>query len=258
MKIATKLPCWLINERRRIRQDPQRAAAAASRPITSTSTSCTRLGANTLAKDQGPRRLHSGRHEKIKRGQASTAPRLHLPRRPLPLFKEILDCATPGLLPDTVQLHGYQFQAGTEGLKYAAKKGLAVVTHGAHRRRAPRSRATEQAIKELWAEGHHRWKPAEWALQWVWNHPEVSVVLSGMSSMEQVVENVKAAGRSGAGCASQKMTSCLSIGWARKYKEVGFIKCTSCRYCAPCPSGVAIPEIFSLVNEFFQKDRIAG
>jgi predicted aldo/keto reductase-like oxidoreductase len=72
--------------------------------------------------------------------------------------------------------------------------------------------------------------------------------------MEQVVENVKAAGRSGAGKLTKDDLK-LVDRVAGKYREVGFIKCTGCRYCAPCPSGVAIPEIFSLVNEFFQKDR---
>jgi predicted aldo/keto reductase-like oxidoreductase len=88
----------------------------------------------------------------------------------------------------------------------------------------------------------------------VWNHPEVSIVLSGMSTMEQVVENVKAAGRSGVNTLTKEDLK-LVDSVAKKYREMGFIGCTGCRYCVPCPKGVAIPEIFSLFNEFYQKDR---
>ena len=145
------------------------------------------------------------------------------------------------------------YQAGTEGLTYAAKKGLAVVIMEpiAGGRLAIEPPAP---IKQLWKEGHHRWKPAEWALQWVWNHPEVSLVLSGMSNMEQTVENVKAAGRSGVGKLTKEDIK-LVDQVAKKYREMGFVGCTGCRYCTPCPSGVAIPEIFSLFNEYYMKDR---
>jgi hypothetical protein len=72
--------------------------------------------------------------------------------------------------------------------------------------------------------------------------------------MEQVVENIKAAGRSGAGKLTEDDLK-LVDRVASKYREMGFVGCTGCRYCMPCPSGVAIPEIFGFFNEYYMKDR---
>jgi predicted aldo/keto reductase-like oxidoreductase len=171
----------------------------------------------------------------------------------LPLFKEIVDYHDWDFCQIQYNYMDTKYQAGTEGLRYAAKKGLAVVIMepiaGGRLAIEPPT-----PIKQLWKEGHHRWEPAEWALQWVWNHPEVSLVLSGMSNMEQTVENVRAAGRSGIGKLTKEDVKLVGQV-AKKYREMGFVGCTGCRYCVPCPSGVAIPEIFALFNEYYMKDR---
>jgi predicted aldo/keto reductase-like oxidoreductase len=142
-------------------------------------------------------------------------------------------------------------QAGTQGLKYAASKGLAVVIMepiaGGNLVVNP-----PQAIQALWDSVKTKRTQAEWALQWVWNHPEVSVVLSGMSTMQQVVENVKSASMSGPRSLSAKELQLIEKV-RQKYGEYGFIGCTGCRYCLPCPQGVAIPEIFALFNEYYTK-----
>ena len=142
-------------------------------------------------------------------------------------------------------------QAGTEGLKYAALKGLAVVVMepvGGGRL----SFTPPRQIQSLWKRTKIRRAPAELALLWVWNHPEVSVVLSGMSTMQQVTENVKTAN-----CSVPPTLNREELGFvdrlAREYKRLGFIGCTSCRYCMPCDEGVNISEIIAFVNEYFIK-----
>ena len=145
------------------------------------------------------------------------------------------------------------YQAGVRGLKYAASKGLAVVVMepiagGRLSVKPPKE------IQAIWDEAEVKRTPAEWALQWVWNQPEVSVVLSGMSTMEQVKENVESANRSGIGILNKKELELISRVM-QKYKEVGFVECTGCKYCTPCPEGVNIPEIIALFNEYFMKDR---
>ncbi len=146
-----------------------------------------------------------------------------------------------------------QYQAGTKGLNYAASKGLAVVVMEpiAGGRLAVKP---PKEIQELWDKATPKRTPAEWALQWVWNHPEVSVTLSGMSTFEQVKENVESANRSGANILTNKELSVISQV-KRGYKRLGFIGCTGCRYCMPCPEGVNVPEIFSLYNEYYVKNR---
>ncbi|MGD0802615.1 MAG: aldo/keto reductase [Candidatus Bathyarchaeia archaeon] len=171
----------------------------------------------------------------------------------LPSFKEIVDAHEWTFCQIQYNYMDTNYQAGMEGLHYAAKNGLAVVVMepiaGGRLAIDP-----PDGIKKLWREGHHRWKPAEWALQWVWNQPEVSLLLSGMSAMQHVEENVKAADRSGVGKLTRDDIRLIDRV-AKKYKEMGFVGCTGCRYCTPCPSGVAIPDIFAIFNEFYMKDR---
>jgi predicted aldo/keto reductase-like oxidoreductase len=138
-------------------------------------------------------------------------------------------------------------QAGTRGLQYAAEKGLAVVVMEPIRG-GMLSRTPPRPILDLWEEAQATRSPAEWALRWVWNHPEVSVVLSGMSTMEHVVENVETAQTAQPGALTPKELAL--IGRVRdKYRELAPIPCTKCEYCLPCPNGVNIPRIFELFNE---------
>jgi predicted aldo/keto reductase-like oxidoreductase len=139
-----------------------------------------------------------------------------------------------------------QTQAGTLGLDYAHKKGLAVVVmepiRGGRLVRPP------ETVAKLWANAPVQRTPQEWALRWVWNHPEVTLVLSGMSNMQQVVENVAYAEYSH----PHNLTpgDLALIGQVRDaYRSLSPVLCTACRYCMPCPNGVDIPHIFDLYNE---------
>jgi hypothetical protein len=137
-------------------------------------------------------------------------------------------------------------QAGTKGLRYAASKGLAVVVMEPVR--GGRLARPVEAIAKVWETGRYKWSPAEWALQWVWNQPEVALALSGMSTMEQVVENVAAAERSGINTLNWEDLK-LVKRVMDAYQTLYPIPCTSCRYCMPCPQGVEIPRIFEIYNE---------
>jgi hypothetical protein len=147
-------------------------------------------------------------------------------------------------------------QAGIRGLNYASSKGLGVVVMepiaGGKLAADP-----PKEILALWETAETRRTPAQWALHWVWNHPQVSVALSGMSTMEQVNENVASA------CCSSpcKMTEKeleLIKQVKQKYKELGFNQCSDCGYCMPCPNGVSIPEILFLYNEYCMKNKSAA
>ncbi len=168
------------------------------------------------------------------------------------VFKEIID-SYERWAPCQIQYNyiDHEYQAGTMGLKYAASKGVPVVVMepiaGGKLALPP-----PPGIQAVWDRAKTKRTPAEWALQWVWNHPEVSVVLSGMSTIQQVIENVESAGRSGSnilGREELRLLECVR----QKYNELGFVGCTGCRYCVPCPEGVAIPENFELYNEYYMR-----
>ena len=139
-------------------------------------------------------------------------------------------------------------QAGTRGLKYAASKGLGVVIMepllGGRLANPPKD------IKSLLRAGSTPHSASDLALQWLWTQPEVSVVLSGMSTMAQVKGNLRSAEKSGIGSMG-KRDQVLVDRIRVKYLEKVPIGCTRCMYCMPCPNGVDIPGNFELYNQGF-------
>ena len=136
-----------------------------------------------------------------------------------------------------------QVQAGTKGLKYAAAKGIGVIImeplFGGTLANPP------QPIQEIWDAAESR--AADVALRWLWNKPEVSLVLSGMNAMEQVQQNIESASRSGVGRLAEDEAS-LVARIQQAYRQFSPIPCSKCGYCLPCPNGVSIPVNFELFN----------
>jgi predicted aldo/keto reductase-like oxidoreductase len=171
------------------------------------------------------------------------------------VFQEIVD-AYDGWTLCQIQYNymDEQEQAGVRGLSYAAAKGLAVIVMEPLRggQLAGNAPPPVQAIWDTAAVARSGDRPprtpAEWALQWVWNQPEVSLLLSGMSTMEQVTQNLASAERSGPGALSVDELA-LIRRVREKYLELCPIPCTGCKYCQPCPNGVTIPRIFGTYNE---------
>jgi predicted aldo/keto reductase-like oxidoreductase len=165
-----------------------------------------------------------------------------------PVFKEIIDSYDNWVL-SQVQYNYMDVanQAGRKGVEYAAGKGLAVVVMEPLRG-GKLSKEPPPPVAKVWKAAHRKMAPVEWALQWVWNQLEISVALSGMSAMEQVVENVKIAGRSGPGTLSGQDLKLIER--VRKaYRGLTPIPCTDCKYCQPCPHGVDIPRVFQAYND---------
>ncbi len=145
-----------------------------------------------------------------------------------------------------------EHQAGTAGLQYAVSKGIAVVIMepllGGKLVNPP------PPIQALWDTTPTRRSPVAWALQWVWDHPGVATVLSGMSTMAQVEENLALASRSGSGLLTDGEKA-LYAQVRAKYQELTAIPCTSCGYCMPCPQGVDIPGNLWNYNEGIRFDK---
>jgi len=138
-------------------------------------------------------------------------------------------------------------QAGKSGLKYAAAKGLPVMIMEPLRGGKLVNNLPKK-VYELFETSDIKRTPAEWALRWIWNHPEVTVVLSGMNSMQMVEENIRVASQSEANSFTDndyKMFNSIRDILNKTIK----IPCTGCNYCMPCPKGVDIPTCFSCYND---------
>lgn len=143
-------------------------------------------------------------------------------------------------------------QAGTAGLRYAASKGIPVVIMepllGGKLTTPP------QPVQAIWDSAATKRSPVEWALQWLWDQPEVATVLSGMSSMEQVEENVALAEKSGIGLLSREEQALIAKA-RETYRNLIAIPCTNCRYCMPCPNHIDIPANFANYNDGITYDK---
>lgn len=147
------------------------------------------------------------------------------------------------------------FQAGKEGLQYAAAKGIAVIIM--EPLRGGKLAVDLPAARPLWETAATKRKPADWALQWLWNQPEVSVVLSGMSAFDQVKENIVSAENSKIGLlSSQELALIEQVNKILTARSP--IPCTACEYCLPCPNGVNIPRNFEVYNMAAMYDDLPG
>jgi len=170
-----------------------------------------------------------------------------------PLFMEIVDAYPWTFCQIQYNYIDIDNQAGKKGFKHAASKGIAVVVMepllGGRLVNPP------QQIQALWDSAEQKRTPADWALQWLWNQPETATVLSGMSTMQQVEENLASANRSGIGTLTPDEVALVERA-REQYNDLAAIPCTRCEYCLPCPSGVNIPHNFSVYNSGVIYDKL--
>ena len=136
-------------------------------------------------------------------------------------------------------------QSGIKGLRYAAEKGLAIVIM--EPLLGGKLASPPKLVRTLFEETGNSHTPADLALQWLWSQPEISVVLSGMSAMNQVEENLASAETSGELLNHEDLALIEKV--RQKFLELSPIPCTKCNYCLPCPNGVVIPRNFDIYND---------
>ncbi len=162
------------------------------------------------------------------------------------LFKEIVDNYDWDFCQIQYNYLDTNFQAGYQGLRYAADKGLAVVIMEPLRG-GNLANTQPQTVKEIFDHFNSERSYVDWALQWLWHQPEVSLVLSGMSNLQQVTENIESAANSGIySLTADELKTIAQIQDA--YDKLSPVGCTGCEYCLPCPRGVNIPRNFKLYS----------
>ena len=170
-----------------------------------------------------------------------------------PVFKNIVD-AYRGW--DFCQIqYNYMdvdYQAGRRGLRYAADRGLAVVIMEPIR--GGRLVDPPRGVRDIWEQAPLQRSPASWALHWLWDQPEVSLVLSGMSTLSHVEENVAAAAESRVGLLGEEEKDVIREV-RQAYQKLSLIPCTGCEYCLPCPNDVAIPRVLNIYNDSIMYDK---
>ncbi|MDI9483673.1 MAG: aldo/keto reductase [Bacillota bacterium] len=161
-------------------------------------------------------------------------------------FKEIVDSFDWEMTQIQLNILDDNYQAGIEGLKYAYNKGMAVVIMEPLRGGHLLNNVPDE-VNKLINEYHERRPLVEWCFRWLYSMPEVTVVLSGTKTLEQLKQNMEIFSSAQYNAMSESDLELIKKIKA-VYESKNNINCTGCEYCMPCPNGVSIPEVFRLYN----------
>ncbi|MDR2752581.1 MAG: aldo/keto reductase [Clostridiales bacterium] len=148
------------------------------------------------------------------------------------------------------------YQAGVTGLKKAAELGMPVIIMEPLLGGKLVGGLPKKAV-ELFANADSNITPAGWALDWLWDQPETTVVLSGMNTVEQIQENCALASKSAPGMLTPENRE-IYVQVNKLFQESYKIHCTGCGYCMPCPKNVNIPGCFAAYNTSYVMGFVTG
>ena len=167
----------------------------------------------------------------------------------LSLFKEVIDSYPWDFCQIQLNYMDKEFQAGEEGLHYAAEQGIPVIIMEPLKG-GKLTDTLPPSVKALWKQAEIQRTPAEWALRWVANHSEILTILSGMSAPEQLEENLRILSQAKPNSLTEKELSIIDQV-SSEYNRLIQYSCTSCKYCMPCPKKIDIPTAIRFYNEWF-------
>ena len=166
----------------------------------------------------------------------------------LEVFKEVVDIFDWGMAQIQLNILGETYQAGIEGLRYGAEKGLGMVIMEPLRGGSIINN-TPLEVEKLLKEYPERRSLVEWCFRWLYNMPEASVILSGTTTIEQLKDNLRIFEHSQPNIMSPKDIELIRT-IQKIYESNPGIPCTGCKYCMPCPQGLDIPDLFTLYNQY--------
>lgn len=147
-------------------------------------------------------------------------------------------------------------QAGRRGLEAAQAKGVPVIIMEPLRGGRLVSMLPKAAQARI-AANPRGYTDAQWALNWLWNQPGVTCVLSGMNSLEMVRENLRSAAQAQAGMLTDEDLKLIDE-IRNDLNGANRVGCTGCGYCMPCPQGVDIPAAFRCLNDIEISGKFAA
>lgn len=147
-------------------------------------------------------------------------------------------------------------QAGREGLEYAGKKGIPVIIMEPLRG-GRLVNHLPQGARECIAKSDAFHTPAELALRWLWDQPQVTCVLSGMNSIDMVKENIRIAETAEPNQFREQEQALIAQVREEIQKKMK-VPCTGCGYCMPCPQHVDIPMAFHCYNLRYAEGKHSG
>ncbi len=173
-----------------------------------------------------------------------------------PVFRQIVEGYDWQFCQFMLNFLDTRYQAGMNGYKLAADRGLGIIAMEPLRGGKLVDQVPE-AVKAVWSKSKHDWTPVQRALNWVWSLDAVTVNLSGMSNLDQLRENIRLANAFKPGQIDEPELALYKKARLEYLHRIA-IPCSECRYCLPCPHGVAIPAVFGHYNEammFGEKER---
>ncbi len=164
------------------------------------------------------------------------------------LFKEIIDSYDWDFCQILLNYMDIEFQAGLEGMKYAADRNIPVIVMEPLRGGQIVGKIPGD-VSKIWNRAKQKRTPVDWAFKWLANRPEVNLILSGMGNIKEINENVQIFSEPDLNILSDQ-EKLLYEEVRNIYKSKDLIQCTECKYCLPCPENVCIPNLLSLFNNF--------
>jgi predicted aldo/keto reductase-like oxidoreductase len=165
------------------------------------------------------------------------------------LFKDIIGAYDWDMCQIQYNFYDQNYQAGKEGLEYAAARGLGIVVMEPLRGGKLVDKIPAE-VQTLWDSAPVQRSPVEWAMRWVWNHAEVATALTGASTLAQLMDHTRIVKEASADSLTSAELSLFDKVQAA-YRKMLKVDCTGCGYCMPCPNGVDIPRNFQLYNDTY-------
>lgn len=165
------------------------------------------------------------------------------------VFKNILDSYDWDVCQIQLNILDENYQAGVEGLKYAGSKNVPVIImeplKGGCLANEP-----HKEVSDIYNKAPVKRSHIEWAFRWLYNFPEIMTILSGVSTLEQLNENIRIFEDAAPNCMTEEEIE-LVRQVKKVYEEKIKVGCTGCRYCMPCPNRVHIANIFDMYNSAY-------